>query len=314
MKYRIMTGVVVIPLMIVLTTTPAHAIFGSILAGIQRAKMIVNQGIQIYKQTTSKITLDRQLTELTSQFAHLKDQALGGVGALTDPFTDLASPARATARTGLSWKDDFTGTAAELASSVEAMGETGKSFRESWRGRLTAADTVTESDIMALFGDYRPEVGTEAAARYREAREAGDKRLVLDHAMSDAAAVLIASAREAADSYETLRNNTNTSHTALQQSQVAGQVTEGNLTARHGATDGFSGGTGGRRGLRTGDRTPGAAGGMGGGATAVASQFRRPAIRARGAARLDAGRAALEGASVLWRERAVRVTGHADPD
>ena len=221
MKYRLMTGVIVIPLMIVLTTTPAYAIFGSILAGIQRAKMIVNQGIQIYKQTTSKITMDRQLTELTSQFAHLKDQALGGVGALTDPFTDLASRPAQLLGTGLSWKDDFTGTAAELALSVEAMGETGKSFRESWRGRLTAADTVTESDIIALFGDYRPEVGTEA----------GDKRLVLDHALSDAAAELIASAREAADSYETLRNNTNTSHTALQQSQVAGQVTEGNLTA-----------------------------------------------------------------------------------
>ena len=231
MKYRLMTGVIVIPLMIVLTTTPAYAIFGSILAAIQRAKMIVNQGIQIYKQTTSKITMDRQLTELTSQFAHLKDQALGTVGELAQPFTDLASRPAQLLGTGLSWKDDFTGTAAELASSVEAMGETGKSFTESWRGRLTAADTVTESDIMALFGDYRPEVGTEAAIRYRAAREAGDKRLVLDHALSDAAAELIASAREAADSYETLRNNTNTSHTALQQSQVAGQVTEGNLTA-----------------------------------------------------------------------------------
>ena len=231
MKYRLMTGVVVIPLMIVLTTTPAHAIFGSILAGIQRAKMIVNQGIQIYKQTTSKITMDRQLTELTSQFAHLKDQALGTVGELAQPFTDLASRPAQILGTGLSWKDDFTGIAAELASSVEQMGETGKSFTESWRGRLTAADTVTESDIIALFGDYRPEVGTEAATRYREARETGDKRLVLDHALSDAAAELIASAREAADSYETLRNNTNTSHTALQQSQVAGQVTAGNLTA-----------------------------------------------------------------------------------
>ena len=87
MKYRIMTGVVVIPLMIVLTTTPAYAIFGSILAGIQRAKMIVNQGIQIYKQTTSKLTMDGQLTELTSQFSHLQEQALGSVGALTEPFT-----------------------------------------------------------------------------------------------------------------------------------------------------------------------------------------------------------------------------------
>ena len=35
--HRIITVVVVIPLFIVLTTTPAHAVFGSILAGIQRA-------------------------------------------------------------------------------------------------------------------------------------------------------------------------------------------------------------------------------------------------------------------------------------
>ena len=43
MKHRILTAVVVIPLFIVLTTTPAHAVFGSILAGIQRAMMISNQ-------------------------------------------------------------------------------------------------------------------------------------------------------------------------------------------------------------------------------------------------------------------------------
>ena len=77
MKYRILTAVVVVPLMIVLTTTPAYAIFGSILAGIQRAQMIVNQGIQIYKDTMAKITMDGQLTQMTDQFAHLQEQALG---------------------------------------------------------------------------------------------------------------------------------------------------------------------------------------------------------------------------------------------
>ena len=74
MKYRILTGVVVVPLLIVLTTTPAYAIFGSILAGIQRAQMIANQGIQIYKDTMAKITLDGQLTQMTDQFAHLQEQ------------------------------------------------------------------------------------------------------------------------------------------------------------------------------------------------------------------------------------------------
>ncbi len=231
MKHRILTAVVVIPLFIVLSTTPAYAVFGSILAGIQRAQMIVNQGIQIYKDTMAKITFDGQLTQMIDQASHLKEQALGAVGALTDPFTELASAPAQFIGVGLSWKSDFTGVAAELASSVEQMGETGKSFTQSWRSRLTAADTVTESDILTLYDDYRPEIAAQAASGYLAAREEGDKRLVLDHAMSDAAANLMIAARDAVESYEGLRNNTNTSNTALAQSQVAGTVTQGNLTA-----------------------------------------------------------------------------------
>ena len=228
---RTLTVVVMVPLLIMLTTTPAHAIFGSILAGIQRAKMIVNQGIQIYKQTTSKITMDGQLTQMTDQFAHLKQQALGSVGALTDPFTDLASVPAQFIGVGLSWKNDFTGIAQGVASSVENMGETGKSFRESWKQRLTDADTVSETDILSLYADFRPEVAARASSGYLAAREEGDKRLVLDHATSDVAANLMVAAKAAVESYEGLRNNTNTSNTALAQSQVAGTVTQGNLTA-----------------------------------------------------------------------------------
>ena len=228
---RTLTVVVMVPLLIMLTTTPAHAIFGSILAGIQRAKMIVNQGIQIYKQTTSKITMDGQLTQMTDQFAHLKQQALGSVGALTDPFTDLASVPAQFIGVGLSWKNDFTGIAQGVASSVENMGETGKSFRESWKQRLTDADTVSETDILDLYANYRPELGAAATNGYLAAREEGDKRLVLGHATSDVAANLMVAAKAAVESYEGLRNNTNTSNTALAQSQVAGTVTQGNLTA-----------------------------------------------------------------------------------
>ena len=91
MKHRIVSGLVLVPLMIVLSTTPAYAIFGGILAAIQRAQMIVNQGVQIYNDAMEKITMNGQLTELTDQFSHLKEQALGTVGALTQPFTDLSS-------------------------------------------------------------------------------------------------------------------------------------------------------------------------------------------------------------------------------
>ena len=82
MKHRIVSGLVLVPLMIVLSTTPAYAIFGSIIAAIQRAQMIVNQGVQIYNDAMEKITMNGQLTELTDQFSHLKEQALGTVGAL----------------------------------------------------------------------------------------------------------------------------------------------------------------------------------------------------------------------------------------
>ena len=231
MKHRILTAVVVIPLFIVVTTTPAHAVFGSILAGIQRAMMISNQVTQIYKDTMSKITFDGQLTEMIGQAAHLKEQALGTVGALTDPFTKLASLPTKFIGLGLSWKNDFTGIPRGIASSVENMGETGKSFRESWKQRLTDADTVSESDILNLFQSSSPEIAAEASRGYLAAREDSDKRLVLAHATSDAASNLMVAARDAVKSYEGLQNNTNLSNTALAQSQIAGTVTQGNLTA-----------------------------------------------------------------------------------
>ena len=226
-----MTAVVVIPLFITLSTTPAYAILGSILAGIQRAQMIVNQGVQIYKDTMAKITFDGQLTEMIDQASHLKQQALGTVGALTDPFTELASAPTQFIGLGLSWKNEFTGIAHDMASNVANMGDSGKSFRESWKDRLTAADTVSETDFLNLFEDSSPEIAARASAGYLAAREEGDKRLVLSHTMSDTASNLMVAAKDAVDSYKGLQDNTNVSNTALAQSQIAGTVTQGNLTA-----------------------------------------------------------------------------------
>ena len=231
MKHRILTAVFVIPLFIVLSTTPAYAILGSILAGIQRAQMIVNQGVQIYKDTMAKITFDGQLTEMIDQAQHLKEQALGAVGALTDPFTELASAPTQFIGIGLSWKNDFTGIAQDIASNVEHMGDSGKSFRESWSQRLTAADTVSETDILNLFHNTPPEIAARASRGFLAAREEGEKRLVLSHTMSDTASNLMIAAKDAVESYKGLQNNTNVSNTALAQSQIAGTVTQGNLTA-----------------------------------------------------------------------------------
>ena len=228
---RILTGAVVVPLFLMLSVTPAHAILGSVAAIIQRTQMIVNQGVQIYNDVIAKLTFDGQLTQMIDQASHLKEQALGAVGALTDPFTKLASVPTKFIGLGLSWKNDFTGIPRGIASSVENMGENGKSFRESWQQRLADADTVSESDILTLFQDSSPEGAERASRAYLAAREQGDKRLVLDHATSEVAKNLIDAAKDAVDSYKRLRENLNTSNTALAQSQVTGAVTQGHLTA-----------------------------------------------------------------------------------
>ena len=228
---RILTGAVVVPLFLVLSVTPAHAILGSILAGIQRAQMTINQGVQIYKDTMAKVTFDGQLTQMVQQAAHLKEQALGTVGALSDPFTTLASVPTQFIGIGLSWRNDFTGIPHGIVSNIENMGASGRSFRESWKQRLTASDTVSEVDILNLFQGSRPAIAAKASRSYRAAREASDKRLVLDHSTSEVAKNLIVAAKEAVDSYQKLRNNTNVSNTALAQSQITGAVTQGHLDA-----------------------------------------------------------------------------------
>ena len=228
---QIFTTAVVIPLFLVVSLTPAHAVFGSILAGIQRGLMIGNQITQISNDIVAKITFDGQLTQMIGQAQHLKEQALGTIGALTDPFTELASIPTKFIGLGLSWKNDFTGIPRGIASSVENMGEHGKSFRESWADRLTAADTISESDILNLFQSSRPEVAARASRSYLADRQDSDNRLVLAHSTSEVAKNLIEAAKDAVKSYKKLRDNTNVSNTALAQSQITGAVTQGHLTA-----------------------------------------------------------------------------------
>ena len=51
--------------------------------------MIANQGTQISNQAQSLLRMDRHITQLTGQFEHLKESALGQIGAIADPITDL---------------------------------------------------------------------------------------------------------------------------------------------------------------------------------------------------------------------------------
>ena len=72
----------------------------------------------------------------------------------------------------------------------------GTSFSESWRDVLTAADTIAEPDIRAVYRT-QPDGGVAAVAAYERRRERADRRLELAGARADAGAD-IAMIRQAA--------------------------------------------------------------------------------------------------------------------
>ena len=229
MQRRILTAIL-LPVLVLIHTQPAEAIFDAISGTIQRAQMIANQVTQISNQVRQLSTMTRQLAELEEQLTHMKQAALGEVNALTEPFTDLASESAGLVTDGLSWGSDFTGAASELVDAVRDMGN-GNSLTQVWRSEQAAADRIGEPDILDLFSHHPPEVSTRVVEDYRAARDTASRQRVLDYATLDAAAALTAAIRDAQESFDRLSNNANLSNTALRQARVAAALTQGQLNA-----------------------------------------------------------------------------------
>ena len=86
----------------------------------------------------SKIT--EQMTEIKNQYEHLKHEALGHVGALTSPLTDLAALPGTFVADGLAWRSDFAGTdTAGLIDAIDLFSASGTPMTDYWRDRLNAA-------------------------------------------------------------------------------------------------------------------------------------------------------------------------------
>ena len=115
MRIRSWLALLLLPLFFAAST--AHAIFGipDVAALAQRVTIIANQATQIANQIAQLATMNGQLTKLTEQFEHIKESTLGQVGAITQPFTDLAAARAELINTGMAWKSDFTGMPGELA-------------------------------------------------------------------------------------------------------------------------------------------------------------------------------------------------------
>ncbi len=229
MLHRILAPALLVPLLMLAAPKPASAQFdfGS---WWQRAQIIANQITQISHQVGQLRAMARQLSELEDQLDHMERAAKGEIDALLQPFSDLAADPVGLVRNGLSWRSDFTGPALGTVDAVREMGG-GRSFTGLWRTARSAADRVTEADILALYRDQSPEAARRALDDYRRARLAADRQRVLDYATLDAAAALAGTIESARGSFADLTANGNLSNTALQQAGVAAALSQGRINA-----------------------------------------------------------------------------------
>ena len=190
--------------------------------------MIVNQGTQISNQVQALMRMDTHITQLTGQFEHLRDSALGQIGAIADPIADLVAVPTDLLNTTRDWHADFTGQAGSLIDALTELGN-GTSLSESWRDVLETADTVTEADIRNVY-----QSGADDVVRtFERRRNYADRSVVLAHARADAAASLAATAVETQEKIDTVAGENNVSATALQQAVLAGNLSQGQLLAAH---------------------------------------------------------------------------------
>lgn len=229
MHHRILIPALLVPLLLLAGARPASAQL-DLGSWFQRATIIANQITQIRNQVSQIRSMGRQLTELRGQLNHMERAARGQIDALLQPFSDLAADPVGLVRNGLSWRSDFTGQARGTVDAVRDFGN-GRSFTELWRAAHGTADRVAEADILDLYRSLSPRAATQAVEDYRHAREAADRRRVLDYAALDAAAALAETIESAQGSFGDLTANGNLSNTALQQAGVAASLSRGRINA-----------------------------------------------------------------------------------
>ena len=196
---------------------------------LQYILMIVNQGTQITNQGLALARMDTHIGQLTGQFEHLKESALGQIGAITDPIADLIAVPTDLLNTARDWHSDFTGQASSLIDALTELDD-GTSLSESWRDVLQEADTVRAADIRDIY-QSNSTAADSAVATFERQRDHADRSVVLAHARADAAASLAATAAEVQDKIDTVAGENNVSDTALQQAILAGNLSQGQLLA-----------------------------------------------------------------------------------
>ena len=192
--------------------------------GGHQLQMIANQMIQIGHQVTSITTLNQQYQELQDQLDHMRDEALGQVGPLGDAFRTLSrADAQTLLNTGFgNWRTRLSGTSGNVAAALASLD--GSSLSDFLVTELAAADVIGDADLRALFPANPTGAGAMADA-WTTAREHGDRIRAGDLATAEAAGRVTALLRAAQVDIDGRRGQTDLSNTALQQAQIANQLT-----------------------------------------------------------------------------------------
>lgn len=191
---------------------------------VTRVGQYALQGLEYAEAVQGVLHLARQIQQLDSTYAHHKDAAMGRVGQLTAAFRQLAAADASTlldADFG-SWRGQLSGTSADLAAALAALD--GTSLSDFLVGELAAADIVGEADLRAIFPNNAT-ASNNLADGWVTSRERGDRIRAGDLATAEAAGRVTALLRAAQIDIDGRRSQTSLSHTALQQAQLANQLT-----------------------------------------------------------------------------------------
>ncbi|MDE2972476.1 MAG: hypothetical protein OXU35_09240 [Acidobacteriota bacterium] len=213
---------VLTPAILLAGSTPAAALL-DFLSG---PAIIANQITQIAQAVTMIGHLRSSSDRLQQQLTQLREEALGQIGQLTQSIQQLSGdPAKLIDGT-VPWTGDFLNPETiQLAGVITDLKDAGaNTLTTHWRTALANADQIGETDMLGLFPGH-PESGQAAAEALELQRDRIEQQMAADYAAFDAAETLTELIADAQTSLEDLRGQTNLSGTALQQAQMAGQLT-----------------------------------------------------------------------------------------
>ena len=198
----------------------AQAVSGYVQDGLAYATQLLE-----YAEAVQTVrNLARQITQLDSTFAHMRDAANGRVGQLTQAFSALSAADASTllnADLG-AWRTQLAGASNDLAVALSSMQDA--SLSTFLLNELNAADLIGEADLRALYPTDQDR-NDQLADGWRVARQHSDRVRAGDLAVAEAAGRLATVLQDAQTDIDGRRGQGQLSHTALQQAQIANQLT-----------------------------------------------------------------------------------------